>query len=449
MSLDGAIRASDIDQLAEALGPAARVAYAPPNIFPMSSPAFTRGLRMDRPRRPTGDRLSMYLHVPFCNYHCNFCFYATQVRTPREQMERYVDAVLRELEWLELGTRLSQLYVGGGTPTALPPDLLDRLLAGVLKRVSGADQLHTVECSPESVTDEHVRVLRSHGVERASMGIQSMTEPVLENIDRAHRPAEAVEACDRLVDAGLVVNIDLIYGLPGQTEDDFRRDFETVAERGVHSVTAYNLRVNERTPVAKMVAEEEQLFLARLVRWRGFVEATAESVGFVQTRWHTFRRADCSTAAQARAESFEDLTSLGEQFSAGLSARSRLADTIYRNHRGFSTYVERVERGESPVEEVFPLSEDGLKTRFLASSIGDGKPLRRMEYEARFACSFDDDFEAPLRRLSEHGLVHDDGLEVSLTQTGRLVYDLVLLAFYPQSVRRQIQDRQGAGPAAA
>src|SRR6185369_17401814 len=103
----------------------ARVAYAPPNIFPMSAPSFTRR-RSNRPRRPTADRLSIYLHVPFCNYHCNFCFYATRVGTPRDQMDRYVDAVLRELQWLEPGTRLSQLYVGGGTPTALPPDLLDR-----------------------------------------------------------------------------------------------------------------------------------------------------------------------------------------------------------------------------------------------------------------------------------------------------------------------------------
>ena len=446
MSLDDAIPSPDIERLAVALGPAARVAYAPPNIFPMSAPAFTPQ-RSVRPRRPEGDRLSVYLHVPFCNYHCNFCFYATRVRTPRDQMERYVEAVLGELEWLEPGTRLSQLYVGGGTPTALPPDLLDRMLGAVLGRVQGVDQPHTVECSPESVTDEHIRVLREHGIGRASMGIQSMTEPVLENVDRAHDPAQAVDSCDRLVDGGLMVNIDLIYGLPGQTESDFRRDFEAVARHGVHSVTAYNLRVNERTPVAKLVTDEEKLDLARLVRWRGFVKATAERVGFVQTRWHTFRRSHGSTAAQARAEGFEDLTGLGEQFSAGMSARSRLANVIYKNHKGFSAYVERVERGESPVEDVFTLSEEGQKTRFLATSIGDGKSLERKAYEERFGCSFDDDFGAPLERLWKHGLVEDDGARISMTETGKLVYDLVLLAFYPESVRKRIQDRQAAASA--
>ena len=431
----------DVERLAVALGPAARVAYAPPNIFPMSAPDFVPE-RSIRPRGPRGERLSIYLHVPFCNYHCNFCFYATFVRTPREQMERYVDAVVRELEWLEPGTRLSQLYVGGGTPTTLPPELLDRLLTTVFARTHGQDQPHTVECSPESVTDGHVDVLRKHGIGRVSMGIQTMSEQVLGTVERSHNAHQAVEACDRLVDAGLMVNTDLIYGLPGLTEEDFARDFATAVEHGVHTVTAYNLRVNERTPVAKAVADEERLELARLVRWRAVVSASAQQLNFVQTRWHTFRRLEGDSPAQALAEGFEDLTGQGEQFSAGLSARSRLDNVIYRNHRGFKQYVERIERGESPADEVFPLSEEGLKTRFLALSIGDGKALERAAYEEHFGCSFDDDFRGTLKRLIDHGLIEDDGVRVELTETGKLVYDLVLLAFYPEAPRKLIQERQ-------
>jgi oxygen-independent coproporphyrinogen-3 oxidase len=413
----------------------------------MSAPAFEPQHCL-RPHRPAGDRLSLYVHVPFCNYHCNFCFYATLVDTPPQQIERYVDALLSELDWLERGTQLAQLYVGGGTPTALPPESLDRLLTGIFDRVRGSDQLHTVECSPDSVTQEHILVLRDHGIARASMGIQSMTEPILENVRRKHRPEEAVEACDRLADGGLVVNIDLIYGLPGQTEADFQRDFQTVANHGVHSVTAYNLRVNERTPVAKLVDEDEKLHLERLIRWRAFVKSIAEEAGFVQTRWHTFRRRSGTTPAQALAERFEDLTGQGEQFSIGLSARSRLADTIYRNHSGFSNYIKRVERGDSPVESVLRLSRQDLAVRFLALSIGDGSPLDRAIYLDTFGSSFDDDFGAPLERLRDNGLVADDGTTLSLTETGKLVYDLVLLAFYPEEIRTRIQQRQSAASGA-
>ena len=203
-------------------------------------------------------------------------------------------------------------------------------------------------------------------------------------------------------------------------------------------MTAYNLRVNERTPVARLVEQEEQLDLAQLVGWRTFVTATAEELGFV-----AITLAHVPPPRRPR-QRFEDLTALGEQFSAGLSARSRLADVIYRNHSGFSAYMERVERGESPVEEVFQLSEEGLKTRFLASTIGDGKPLERAASEERFASTFDGDFGEALQRLADAGLVDDDGARISLSETGKLVYDLVLLAFYPEPVRKRIQARQSA-----
>src|SRR5439155_20651732 len=106
---------------------------------------------------------------------------------------------------------------------------------------------------------EHIRVLRDHGIERSSMGVQTLAEQLLDKVERAHDSRQAVDACERLLGAGLIVNIDLIYGLPEQTEADFRRDFETVARLGVHSVTAYNLRVNERTPVSKLITQDEKL----------------------------------------------------------------------------------------------------------------------------------------------------------------------------------------------
>lgn len=174
--------------------------------------------------------------------------------------------------------------------------------------------------------------------------------------------------------------------------------------------------------------------------------ATAAEAGFEQTRWHTFCRVRGRGAAQRLSKRFEDLTGRGEQFSAGMSARSRLADVIYRNHPGMPAYLERVERGESPVKEVFPLTEEGLMTRFLALSIGDGRPLERGAFEARFGLSFDDRFAEPLRRLRDHGLVEDDGDSITLTETGSLVYDLVLLAFYPEAVRERIQVRQSCRP---
>ena len=158
------------------------------------------------------------------------------------------------------------------------------------KTVPTDRHVHTVECSPETLTSQHIDVLKSRGIERVSMGVQSLHDGVLETVRRRHTRAMVETSCRRLVDAGLMVNIDLIYGLPGQTPDGFRRDFEGVVGFGVQSITAYNLRVNERTPVARSLADDERLDLAHLVRWRSTVAAAARELGFFPKRWHTFHR---------------------------------------------------------------------------------------------------------------------------------------------------------------
>jgi oxygen-independent coproporphyrinogen-3 oxidase len=430
----------DLKRIAQALGGAQRVAYAPTSVYPMAAPAFVKTPGAERPH-PFGGPLGVYVHVPFCEYGCTFCFYARRVGASPEQMRRYVAAAVRELEWVVPDTRLSQLYVGGGTPTSLPADLLDELLAAVFARVRDNGQyIHTVECSPETLTDEHLRVFRRRGIWRVSLGIQSFDDAVLDGVKRRHSSAEALTACERLVDGGFVVNVDLIYGLPRQSETTFCNDFETVAARGVDSVTAYNLRLNERTPVVGQLRREERLDVAQLIRWRALVRRTADALGYRQRRWCEFLRS--APANGVRKPHFEDVTSVGNQFSVGPSARSRLENTIYRNHFDVQRYMERVEAGQSPVEETFFLSVEDWKVRFVALSLGDGMPLNRTAYKHRFGCSVEDDYGETLQGLLAAGLISDDGESISLTETGKLVYDHVTLAFYPQRARDWLEGRE-------
>jgi len=429
-----------IKEIFEALGYFNYLTFAPPNIYPMSAPAFQKA---DHAQRPAygGGPLGIYVHIPFCNYACSFCFYAKRVGENRETMARYVDALEKELAWIPPGTPLTQLFVGGGTPTALPPDLLDRTLTAVFRHVTRDPVEHTVECSPESVTDEHIQVLLNHQIGRVSMGIQSTHDQVLEHIRRKHAGELALGTCTRLVRQGFMVNVDLIYGLPGQTEAHFRRDLELVAASGAHSVTAYDLRINERTPIARSLSEDERLAPLRLVRWRAFVRHAAAELGYRQTRWHTFVRDAGDDPDSRRAAGFKDLTGQGNQFSAGLSARSRLHHTVYRNRSDLNSYLDCIESGMSPVDEVFPLDDTARRIRYLALSLGDGECLDRADYLRTFGNSFDEDFSEPLRCTRDAGLV-TDGPTISLTDTGRLVYDKVLLAFYPEQVKQWLKERE-------
>jgi oxygen-independent coproporphyrinogen-3 oxidase len=260
------------------------------------------------------------------------------------------------------------------------------------------------------------------------MGVQTLEKKVLTTLNRHYEVEKIIAACNLIISAGLMLNVDLIYGLPGQTKESFAQDFEILSSQGVHSITAYSLRFNDKTPIIRSIGEEEQLVPQTLLKWRSFVKATAQKLGFEQTRWHTFKRVNPLTAVDV-ASRFVDITSQNDQFSIGVSARSRLNNRIYRNHINFDSYCQRIENGESPVEETMELSELDRKIRFLNLSIGDGKSLSRQDYFHHFHSSVDEDFAKPIDQIQSVDLIYSDGDKLALTERGKLLYDLVLRTF--------------------
>ena len=419
-----------VERVARALDGAPGRAYTTPVVYPWAVQHFIPRPRASRPC-PSSSPQRVYVHIPFCNYHCTFCFYAIRTGAKADEMDRYVTALGRELEWVPAGTPLARLIVGGGTPTALAPALLARVLSTVFERMPPTvDASHTLEASPDSLSDAHIRVLHDHGVGRVSIGIESLDGSVLDAVDRRHSPAQALAACEAVTASGLSLNVDLIYGLPGQTEDGFRRDLERVARTGAASLCLYGLRLNDRTVVAAQLAPTEHLDLGRVMRWRRFVTKAAADVGFVETRCYTFKRAGSGPSWHER-----PLAGVIGEIGLGMSARSQIDRTVYRNHDRTETYLQRAEAGESPVETAFELDAHDLRTQFIARSLGNGRPLGRDAYASALGTSLDADYDAVLVRLRDAELVEDDGRAIQLTELGRLVYDRVLLSFYPARAR--------------
>jgi oxygen-independent coproporphyrinogen-3 oxidase len=273
------------------------------------------------------------------------------------------------------------------------------------------------------------------------MGIQTLESPVLETVRRAHGGSEALRAVRLLVERGLILNVDLMYGLPGQSMADFHRDVARLRAEGVHSLTLYDLRLSRTTPVARRLLRDEWLAFDRLMRWRAFVKATAEEFGYTQTRWHTFKRLDGPAARHERAPE-HTRESLGYQLGIGMSARSHLGKTIYRNHRSFRTYVERIEAGESPVEDLYTLGDEDRRIIHVARSIGDGLPLDAAVYEAAFGTTIEEDYGEILARLTDAGALERTTAGYELTEAGKLLHDLVTLAFYPPRMQDWLRERQ-------
>jgi oxygen-independent coproporphyrinogen-3 oxidase len=202
----------------------------------------------------TANRFGVYVHIPFCAHRCDYCDFATW--TDRSHLiDEYVDACIAHLD-RRVGSgavpAATSVFFGGGTPSLLPAASLGRILAAIPRT---ADAEVTVECNPDSTDREQLDVLAAGGVNRVSIGVQSMTAHVLLALNRTHDPANVVRAVDAARAAGIGrVNLDLIYGTPGETLADWRATLDGALALAPEHVSAYALTVEAGTPLGIAVA---------------------------------------------------------------------------------------------------------------------------------------------------------------------------------------------------
>jgi len=191
----------------------------------------------------------VYLHIPFCAKRCDYCAFATW--TDREHLSAdYLDACRTDIERAVAAgmPEATSVFVGGGTPSLVPPAGLVAVLDAIPRT---ADAEVTVECNPDTVTHELVTAYRGGGVTRLSFGVQSMVPHVLAGLGRTHDPANVRRSVALARDAGFeTFNLDLIYGAAGETLDDWRRTLDEALALAPPHVSAYGLTVEAGTPLA-------------------------------------------------------------------------------------------------------------------------------------------------------------------------------------------------------
>ncbi|MEE2711215.1 MAG: radical SAM family heme chaperone HemW [Planctomycetota bacterium] len=198
---------------------------------------------MDTPR-------CLYVHVPYCERKCPYCAFNSYAGSHRDEAEAYLDALLAELGALGPALQLETIYVGGGTPTALAPSALARLLDS-LRRVASPREW-TVEANPGTVTAEHIRALVAAGVNRISMGVQSMAPDGLKRMGRIHTADDVRDTVRALRESGIRnINLDLIYGQPDQDVEAFVSDVEAVLDLQPDHLSLYALQYEEGTAFTK------------------------------------------------------------------------------------------------------------------------------------------------------------------------------------------------------
>lgn len=211
--------------------------------------------------RPLPKSLSVYIGIPFCPTRCLYCSF-TSNQAEQEQVQRYLRALEKEIAYAgaaakEAGYQTETLYFGGGTPTTLNAGQLDALLSKVSKAFAlGGVREYTVEAGrPDTITEDKLRVLLDHGVDRISINPQSMKQSTLDLIGRRHTVEEVYRAFELAWKVGIeVINADLIAGLPEETEEDFARSLDEIIRLGANNVTLHTLAVKRASRLKELDA---------------------------------------------------------------------------------------------------------------------------------------------------------------------------------------------------
>jgi oxygen-independent coproporphyrinogen-3 oxidase len=305
---------------------------------------------------------SLYAHVPFCARKCGYCAFYSEA-SGADLMGRYVRALLLELERVAHDLRPQTVFFGGGTPTLLTLAHWEQILAAMDRLgLLGAAEW-TVECNPATLSLEKARLLRSAGVNRISMGVQSLDPPLLERLGRVHSRAMVFKSFDLLRQAGFDnVNLDLMFAIPGQTLETWLRTLDEALALGSEHLSAYEVIYEEDTPLyhqlqAGQFAVNEDLACEM---YDALLDRAARA-GFERYEIANFARP--SRACRHNLNYWR----AGSFWGLGPSATSYVRGARARNWANTRLYCELIEAGRPAVEsreELSPLARAGETAAF-------------------------------------------------------------------------------------
>lgn len=373
----------------------------------------------------------VYLHVPFCTVRCGYCDFNTYTATELgggASQNAYADTALKEIALAAsiLPTRPVQtVFVGGGTPTVLSVPDLSRMLGGVRDAWGFADDIEvTTEANPDSVTPQSLDALAAAGFTRVSFGMQSAVPHVLATLERTHDPERIPDVVRWARDAGLAVSLDLIYGTPGESVDDWRTSVETALATGVDHVSAYALVVEAGTRMAVQVRRGE------LELPDGDDQAAKYELAddlFEAAGLHWYEVSNWSRNPQTACRHNLAYWRGDDWWGVGPGAHSHVGGVRWWNVKHPRAYADRLDRGLSPAAGREVVSGDGalLERLMLGVRLADGLPIDELPSDARTAVAglvADGlvDGTAALGRAA-HG-----GRRLVLTRRGRLLADAVV-----------------------
>ena len=385
--------------------------------------------------RLEGREASLYFHIPFCAHKCGYCNLFSQQCCDAERISLYLHTMRRQAEQLSVaaqGLKFTSFAVGGGTPLILDEGQLEELFClAELFGVHPSRVFTSVETSPEYTQKSVLRQLRARGVERLSMGVQSFNETELKKLKRRPGLGTVVGALENIVEAGFPqFNLDLIYGIEGQTVESFMRSLNTALTYRPNELFIYPLYVRPGTRIDVRSTDDIGYAIYKSAR------ELLVGQGFVQTSMRRF----------VRRETTETEFSCGDEvmLSCGAGGRSYLGNLHYATpyavrQQAIADEIDHYIRTTDFMTAAngFLLSTEEMQIRFIIKNLMYHRGVDLAEYEKRFGEKPDRNL---FREFTDRGWIEETGRIVRLTEEGMAYSDYIGQAFISPVVRKLMSE---------
>lgn len=378
----------------------------------------------------------LYVHIPFCDVRCMYCYYSSHANKSPELIENYLEALAKELAIYHAKPALANrdlgfVYFGGGTPSILSEIQIHKLTTKLKALFPWtAVQEATFECAPKSVTEPKLRTLREAGITRISMGVQQLDDAILKQNGRVHLASdvERAYAIIRRFDFE-IVNIDLMVGLLGESDKSFMESLERVITMNPDSVTIYQLELPLNTPLYRVL--DKSVPASSLATWE--VKRTRLANGFARLEAAGYQLRSAYTAAHSPQHQrfiYQDAQYHGaDLLGIGASAFSYIDGIHCQNLTSLESYLQRLSESRLAMERAYALNDDERLLREFVLQLKLGR-VNGNDFRQKFHIDIFECFADPIAHFAKQGLLTRNGDELALTREGLLRVDRMLPVFY-------------------
>jgi len=413
------------------------VHYPPITMYPAITPSdLLAGYRV-----PDDMLFDLYYHIPFCKQYCSFCHYPNQVGIPPAEKDRYLQAIAREqdilLQLLDLPKFSARsILVGGGTPTCLSPAQLERFLHDLTARVdTGRCTQFNYDVDPLTFLGqegmERRRILRAYGVGRLTIGIQSLDPKVLLAMNRHHGVEEALSAVEQSLQDGFQINIEFIYGYPGQTLESWIATMEQAVGLGVHEIQIYQLKFapygdhSGRIASVRSRKSDDLPWARRTTEMKAHAHCILAQHNYRENLTRVFSTHPKYYSHYAHNQCCD----LRDQLGFGLTGFSSLRDRFGLNTQHIKQYYAAIEQGRLPLNRGLVRNPEDQIRWSIILPLKNRKVLRSV-FQQRTGTSLAEVFRPKIETLKKADLIHEDRGGMALTERGRFFADQVCQQFH-------------------